>query len=281
MSKTLDAFRDGKAFIPFITAGDPDGDMTVKYILAMADAGADLIEVGIPFSDPTAEGPVIQEADAVALKNGMTVSGAFEVVEKVREKKPDLPLAFMTYVNPVFQYKGKEYEEQVRAGHRPSEKPEPYVPFFKRCKEDGIDALILADVPFEEQDEVLDVSDRYGVDLISMVSPTSEERIRTIAKNPRGFIYVVSSMGVTGVRSEFQYDTIEHMVHIIREANPEQKCAVGFGISNPEQAEKMATISDGAIVGSAILRKIHAGETVEEVADYVRSMKEAVMKAGK
>lgn len=281
MSKTLDAFRDGKAFIPFITAGDPDAESTVKYILAMADAGADLIEVGIPFSDPTAEGPVIQEADAVALKNGMTVSGAFEVVEKVREKKPDLPLAFMTYVNPVFQYKGKEYEEQVRAGHRPAEKPEPYVPFFKRCKEDGIDALILADVPFEEQDEVLDVSDRYDVDLISMVSPTSEDRICTIAKHPRGFIYVVSSMGVTGVRSEFQYDTIEHMVRIIRETNPEQKCAVGFGISNPEQAEKMAAISDGAIVGSAILRKIHAGASVEEVADYVRSMKEAVRKADK
>lgn len=281
MSKTLDAFRDGKAFIPFITAGDPDAGSTVEYILAMADAGADLIEVGIPFSDPTAEGPVIQEADAIALKNGMTVSGAFEVVEKVREKKPDLPIAFMTYVNPVFQYKGKEYENLVREGKRPVKKPKPYVPFFERCREDGIDALILADVPFEEQDEVLDVSDQYGVDLISMVSPTSEDRIRTIAKNPRGFIYVVSSMGVTGVRSEFKYDTIQHMVNIIRETNPDQKCAVGFGISKPEHAEKMAAISDGAIVGSAILRMIHAGASVSEVADYVRSMKEAVMRAAK
>lgn len=279
MSKTLNAFRNGKAFIPFITAGDPDAESTVKYILAMADAGADLIEVGIPFSDPTAEGPVIQEADAAALKNGMTVSGAFKVVEKVREVKPDLPLAFMTYVNPVFQYKGEEYEQKVKEGHRPEKAPEPYVPFFERCQKDGIDALILADVPFEEQDEVLDVSDRYGVDLISMVSPTSEDRIRTIARNPRGFIYVVSSMGVTGVRSDFQYDAIEHMVSIIRETNPDQKCAVGFGISKPEQAEKMASISDGAIVGSAILRMIHAGASVEEVADYVRSMKEAVQKA--
>ena len=268
MSKTLNAFKGGKAFIPFITAGDPDADTTVKAVLAMADAGADLIEIGIPFSDPTAEGPVIQEADALALKNGMTVEGVFAIVERIRKEKPDLPLAFMTYVNTVFKYRGKD-----------GEKAEPYVPFFKRCKEDGIDALILADVPFEEQDEVLAVSDAYGVDLISMVSPTSEDRIREIAKAPRGFIYVVSSMGVTGVRSSFQYDHIENMVRIIRETNPAAKCAVGFGISTPDQAEKMAALSDGAIVGSAILRKLHAGASVSDIAEYVRSMKEAVTKA--
>lgn len=270
MSKTLQAFKDGKAFIPFITAGDPDADTTVKDILAMADAGADLIEVGIPFSDPTAEGPVIQEADAIALRGGMTLNGAFEVVERVREVKPDLPLAFMTYVNTLFKYRG-DAQEGVET--------QPYVPFFKRCAKDGIDAVILADVPFEEQDEVLEVSDRYGVDLISMVSPTSEDRIREIARNPRGFIYVVSSMGVTGVRSSFQFDRIEKMVSIIRETNPSVKCAVGFGISTPEQAKKMASLSDGAIVGSAILRKIHAGATAEEIADYVRSMKQAVLEA--
>ncbi|MEE3419667.1 MAG: tryptophan synthase subunit alpha [Lachnospiraceae bacterium] len=270
MSKTLHAFKDGKAFIPFITAGDPDADTTVRDILAMADAGADLIEVGIPFSDPTAEGPVIQEADAIALKGGMTINGAFEVVERVREVKPDLPLAFMTYVNTLFKYRG-----DAPAGVA----TEPYVPFFERCAKDGIDAIILADVPFEEQDEVLAVSDKYGVDLISMVSPTSEDRIREIAKNPRGFIYVVSSMGVTGVRSEFQFDHIENMVRIIRETNPGVKCAVGFGISTPDQARKMASLSDGAIVGSAILRKIHAGATTEEIADYVRSMKQAVMES--
>ena len=178
------AFENKKAFIPFITAGYPNADASVEYILAAADAGADLIEVGIPFSDPTAEGPVIQKADMVALQNGMTVKGAFEVVERVRKVKPDLPIAFMTYINPVFKFRG-DAPEGVET--------EPYVPFFERCKADGIDALILADLPFEEQEEVLSVSDKYGVDLISMVSPTSEDRIRRIAKSPRGFIYVVSS----------------------------------------------------------------------------------------
>lgn len=266
MSKTLQAFKDNKAFIPFITAGDPDAESTYQYVLAMADAGADLIEIGIPFSDPTAEGPVIQEADARALKAGMTVNGAFELVERIRQARPELPLAFMTYVNPVFKYRG-DTPKGVET--------EPYVPFFKRCREDGVDALILADVPFEEQAEVLEVSDKYGVDLISMVAPTSEDRIREIAKNPRGFIYVVSSMGVTGVRENFQYDAIKHMVSIIRETNPKAKCAVGFGISKPEHARKMAALSDGAIVGSAIIRKIHAGASVDEIADYVREMKAA------
>lgn len=153
------------------------------------------------------------------------------------------------------------------------------MPFFERCKADGVDALILADLPFEEQEEVLSVSDKYGVDLISMVSPTSEDRIRRIAKSPRGFIYVVSSMGVTGVRSSFAYDTIGDMVRLIRETNPSVKCAVGFGISTPEQAEKMASISDGAIVGSAILRLIAGGGTKDDVYSYVKSMKDAVDRA--
>ncbi len=254
MTKTLKAFENKKAFIPFITAGYPNADASVEYILAAADAGADLIEVGIPFSDPTAEGPVIQKADMVALQNGMTVK----------------PIAFMTYINPVFKFRG-DAPEGVET--------EPYVPFFERCKADGIDALILADLPFEEQEEVLSVSDKYGVDLISMVSPTSEDRIRRIAKSPRGFIYVVSSMGVTGVRSSFAYDAIGNMVSLIRETNPSVKCAVGFGISTPEQAEKMASISDGAIVGSAILRLIAGGGTKEDVYTYVKSMKDAVDRA--
>ncbi|MEE0956149.1 MAG: tryptophan synthase subunit alpha [Eubacterium sp.] len=270
MSKTLDAFKKGKAFIPFITAGDPDADTTVHAVLAMADAGADLIEIGIPFSDPTAEGPVIQQADAIALKNGMNIEGVFDIVARIRAEKPELPLAFMTYVNTVFKYRGNAPKDA---------KTDPYVPFFARCKEAGIDAIILADVPFEEQGEVREVSDRYDVDLISMVAPTSEDRIREIAKDPRGFIYVVSSMGVTGVRSEFRYDRISEMVRIIRETNPSVKCAVGFGISTPEQAEKMASLSDGAIVGSAILKKIHAGAGIPEIAEYVRSMKEAVRRA--
>ncbi len=272
MSKTAKAFEGGKAFIPFITAGDPDADSSVKYILAAANAGADLIEIGIPFSDPTAEGPVIQEADAKAIENGMTVNGAFEVAERVRAEKPDLPLAFMTYINPVFKYRWNAPK---------GEKTEPYVPFFQRCKETGIDALILADLPYEEQEEVKSVADAYDVDLISMVSPTSEDRIRSIAKEAKGFVYIVSSMGVTGVRSEFQYDHIGKMAQMIRETNPDVKCAVGFGISKPEQAKEMASLSDGAIVGSAILRIIHADPAAAEqnIYEYVKEMKAAVKAA--
>ena len=270
MSRIRDAFTGGKAFIPFITAGYPDLETTRAALREAEENGADLIEIGIPFSDPTAEGPVIQKADMVALQNGMTVKGAFEVVERVRKVKPDLPIAFMTYINPVFKFRGDAPE---------GAETEPYVPFFARCQADGIDALILADLPFEEQEEVLPVSDKYGVDLISMVSPTSEDRIRRIAKSPRGFIYVVSSMGVTGVRSSFAYDAIGNMVSLIRETNPSVKCAVGFGISTPEQAEKMASISDGAIVGSAILRLIAGGGTKEDVYTYVKSMKDAVDRA--
>ena len=270
MSKTRAAFANGKAFIPFITAGDPDADSTVEYVLAMADAGADLIEIGIPFSDPTAEGPVIQEADAKALSGGMTVEGAFEVVRRVREKKPELPIAFMTYINPVFQYRG-----DALAGA----KTRPYAPFLEKCRELGVDALILADLPFEEQGEVLEAADACGVDLISMVSPTSKDRIREIARDPRGFIYVVSSMGVTGVRTEFRFDAIREMVDVIRETNPEAPCAIGFGISTPEQARKMAGMADGVIVGSAILRKIHGGADAGEIAAYVREMKQAAAEA--
>ncbi len=265
MTRLENAFRNKKAFIPFITAGDPDADSTVKYILAAARAGADLIEIGIPFSDPTAEGPVIQEADCRALSSGMTVKGAFEIAARVRAERPDLPLAFMTYLNPVFKYRGAD-----------GSGTKPYEPFFAQCREVGIDALIVPDLPYEEHEEALPYAKEAGVALISMVSPTSEDRIRQIARDAEGFIYVVSSMGVTGVRSSFQYDEIGRMVGIIREANPHIPCAVGFGISTPEQARNMAAISDGAIVGSAIIRIIHkGGDAEEEIYRYVSEMKEA------
>ena len=273
MSKVKNAFENKKAFIPFITAGDPDAESTVRFVLAAARAGADLIEIGIPFSDPTAEGPVIQEADSRALAAGMTVRGAFDVVRKVRAEDPEIPLAFMTYLNPVFKYRG-DTDGSI-----------PYEPFLAECSELGIDALIIPDLPFEEQEEILPCTEKYGVDLISMISPTSEERIRSIAESAKGFIYVVSSMGVTGVRSSFQYDAISRMISVIRETNPEIPCAVGFGISTPEQAEKMAAISDGAIVaivGSAIIRLIHRyGEDAEQaIFKYVSEIKAAVMRAG-
>lgn len=247
-----------KAFIPFITAGDPTADSTVKYILAMAKAGADLIEVGIPFSDPIAEGPVIQEADIRALSGGMTTDGVFDIVKRVREQS-DVPLAFMTYINPVFHY--------------------GYDKFFEKCKELDICAIIIPDMPFEERAEVKETAAKFGIKVIYLVAPTSHERVKSIAREAEGFIYIVSSMGVTGIRSDINTN-LDEIVSSIREVT-DTPCAIGFGISKPEQAKKMAGIADGAIVGSAIVKIIaEYGENAEEqVYEYVKSMKEAVMQA--
>ncbi len=259
MSNIRRAFQDGKAFIPFITAGDPTLDVTEKLVVAMAEAGADLIELGIPFSDPTAEGPVIQEANIRALKNGVTTDDVFAMVERVR-RTCDVPLVFMTYANVVYSY-GIEK-------------------FAKRERECGMDGLILPDVPFEEKEEFSIPFSKESLDLVSLIAPTSHERIKTIAKAAQGFVYVVSSLGVTGVRSNITTD-VGAMVKLVKEANPAVPAAIGFGISTPEQAEKMARVSDGVIVGSAIVRMIaaHGADSVGPVAEYVRSMKEAVMRA--
>ena len=256
MSNIAKAFANGKAFIPFVTCGDPDLETTANIVRAMAEAGADLIELGIPFSDPTAEGPVIQSANVRALSAGTTTDRIFDLVQDLR-KDVTIPMVFMTYANVVFSYGAEK--------------------FISTCQEIGIDGLILPDIPYEEKDEFDPICKRYGVDLISMVAPTSEERIAMVAKEASGFIYVVSSLGVTGVRSEITTD-IGAMVELIR-ANSSCPCAVGFGISTPEQAKKMAGLADGAIVGSAIVKLIaqYGREAVPYVADYVKQMKEAVL----
>lgn len=261
MNKINDPFKkvfdtpNKKAFIAFLTAGDPTPDCTVDFILEMERAGADLIEIGIPFSDPVAEGVVIQEASLRALKGGMTTDGAFEIVKRVREKS-QIPLVFMTYANPVFHY--------------------GYDRFFARCEELGVAGVIIPDMPFEEKQEMEEPAERHHVTVISMIAPTSESRIREIAGQAKGFLYVVSSMGVTGVRSEIRTD-LESMVESIRRAT-DIPCAVGFGISTPEQAGHMAAVSDGAIVGSAIVKLIaqYGEEAAPEIYRYVKSMKEAV-----
>lgn len=247
---------NGKAFIGFITAGDPTADNTVNCILEMERAGADLVEIGIPFSDPTAEGPVIQDANIRALKGGMTTDGAFDIVRRIREKSR-VPLAFMTYANPVFHY--------------------GYDKFFARCGELGVDAIIIPDLPFEEKQEMEEPANAHDVALISMIAPTSESRIQEIASEAKGFIYVVSSMGVTGVRSKIRTD-MGAIVESIRKVT-DVPCAVGFGISTPEQAGKMAAVSDGAIVGSAIVKLVaqYGNDAPGEVYRYVKSMKEAVL----
>lgn len=254
MSRIQDAFTNGKAFIPFVTGGDPDMETTERLLCEMAAKGADLIELGIPFSDPIAEGPVIQEADKRALDGGSTTDQLFDLVERVR-KKIDIPLVFMTYLNAVYSY-GSER-------------------FLSNCKRAGIDGIIVPDLPFEEKDELRDLCRQYEVELISFIAPTSKERIKTIAKEAEGFIYCVSSMGVTGVRSEITSD-VEGMVNLVREVT-DIPVAVGFGIATPKQAEDMAKISDGVIVGSAIVKIIaeQGKDSVKAVGEYVADMKAA------
>lgn len=252
MSRIGEAFHNKKAFIPFVTGGDPTLDITEQLLYAMEEAGADLIEIGIPFSDPIAEGVVIQEANERALKAGCTTDKLFDMVLRARQRVT-VPMVFLTYLNPIYTY-GKEK-------------------FMKRCEECGIDGIIVPDMPFEEKGELLNVCEKYGVDIISLIAPTSNERIRMIAGEAKGYIYCVSSLGVTGVRSEIKTD-IAGMVKLVRETT-EVPCAVGFGISTPEQARKMAGLSDGAIVGSAIVKIVaeYGKDCVPHVAEYVRIMK--------
>lgn len=255
MTEIKEAFAKGKAFIPFITCGDPDLETTKKIVHSMAANGADLIELGIPFSDPTAEGPVIQEANLRALTGGVTTDKIFDMVRELR-KDLTLPMVFMTYANVVFSYDSEK--------------------FISTCAEIGINGLILPDLPFEEKEEFSDICKKYHVALISLIAPTSANRIAMIAKEAEGFIYIVSSLGVTGVRSEINTD-IASLVKLVRE-NSSVPCAVGFGISTPEQAAKMAGISNGAIVGSAIIKLVarYGKDAAGPVGEYVKTMKDAL-----
>lgn len=255
MSNIQKAFENGKAFIAFITCGDPDLATTAKAVRAAAENGADLIELGIPFSDPTAEGPVIQGANLRALTGGVTTDKIFAFVKELR-RDVKIPMVFMTYANVVFSYGAKK--------------------FISTCREIGIDGLILPDLPFEEKEEFQPLCKQYGVDLISLIAPTSENRIAMIAKEAEGFLYIVSSLGVTGTRSEIKTD-LAAIVKVVRE-NTNVPCAIGFGISTPEQAKKMADISDGAIVGSAIIKLLekHGKDAPKYVGEYVKSMKNSI-----
>lgn len=255
MSNIRKAFENGKAFIPFITCGDPDLETTYKSVMAAIENGADLIELGIPFSDPTAEGPVIQGANLRALSGGVTTDKIFDLVKRLRGET-DIPMVFMTYANVVFSYgSGK---------------------FISICSDVGIDGLIIPDLPYEEKDEFLPYCKKYGVDLISLIAPTSGDRVAMIAKEAEGFIYVVSSLGVTGTRSSIETD-LSSIVNIIRE-NTDVPCAIGFGISTPAQAHDMAALADGAIVGSAIIKLLeqYGKDAPEYIGAYVKSMKEAL-----
>ncbi|MBQ8640093.1 MAG: tryptophan synthase subunit alpha [Lachnospiraceae bacterium] len=255
MSNIKSAFENGKAFLAFITCGDPDLETTAAAVRAAVENGADLIELGIPFSDPTAEGPVIQGANLRALTGGVTTDKIFDFVRELR-RDVKVPMVFMTYANVVFSYGAER--------------------FISTCQSIEIDGLILPDLPFEEKEEFLPLCHKYGVDLISLIAPTSENRIAMIAKEAEGFLYIVSSLGVTGARSEIKTD-LPSIVQVVRQ-HTDIPCAIGFGISTPEQARKMADISDGVIVGSAIVKLMekHGTDAPEHVGAYVKSMKDAL-----
>lgn len=256
MSRVGDVFKNNKAFIPFVTAGDPNLETTEKLVIAMAEAGADLIELGIPFSDPVAEGVVIQRADERALRAGTTTDRIFDTVRRIRAVT-DVPLAFMTYINPIFVY-GPEK-------------------FLRNCRDCGVDAVIVPDLPFEEKGEIKAYCQQYGIALISLIAPTSDARIGAIAREAEGFVYVVSSLGVTGVRSEIVTD-LGKMIERVK-AEKAIPCAVGFGISTPDQAREVSKVADGVIVGSAIVKLVeqYGEDAVAPVRDYVCTMKQAML----
>ena len=255
MSRIKEAFENGKAFIAFVTCGDPDLEPTGAVVREMVKNGADLIELGIPFSDPTAEGPVIQGANLRALNGGVTTDQIFEFVKELR-RDVSVPMVFMTYANVVFSYGAER--------------------FISTCRKIGMDGLILPDLPYEEKEEFQPICRRFGLELISLIAPTSENRIARIAGEAEGFVYLVSSLGVTGMRSEIKTD-LASIVEAIRR-NTEIPCAIGFGISTPEQAARMAGLADGVIVGSAIIRLIekYGRQAPEHVGRYVKEMKDAI-----
>lgn len=255
MSNISRAFENGKAFIAFITCGDPDLETTAAAVRAAAANGADLIELGIPFSDPTAEGPVIQGANIRALQGGVTTDKIFDLVRELR-RDVTIPLVFMTYANVVFSYGADR--------------------FLSACRDIGIDGLILPDVPYEEKEEFLPQCRQYGIDLISLIAPTSHNRVAMIAREAEGFLYIVSSLGVTGTREEIRTD-LASIVEVVRQ-NTQIPCAIGFGISTPEQARQMAGLSDGVIVGSAIIKILekYGTQAPPYIGEYVKSMKEAI-----
>jgi tryptophan synthase alpha chain len=256
MSDIAAAFDHGKAFVAFVTAGDPTLDASYDNILALIDGGADLIEIGVPFSDPIAEGPVIQAANVRALSAGATIDGVFALAARVKAARPAVPLVLLTYLNPVFHLR--------------------YERFCARCAESGVAGLVIPDLPFEEQGELKPIATAHGVDVITLVAPTSAERVRRIAGDAAGFVYLVSSLGVTGMRSRITTD-LGAMAALIREAS-DVPVAVGFGVTTPEQAAEIAAVADGVIVGSKIVSLVaeFGLDAPEHLRDYARSIKAAI-----
>jgi tryptophan synthase alpha chain len=244
-----------KAFIAYITAGDPDLSATEDIVLALESSGADIIELGIPFSDPMADGPTIQAASYRALQNKVNLKKIFKMVAHLR-KITDIPLVFMTYYNPVFKY--------------------GLTPFFRSCAACGVDGVIIPDLPYEEAKELIALGKKHGVATIFLAAPTStRERIKHIAKVSTGFIYYVSLTGVTGARSKLPPEVIANVKAIKKLTD--KPVAVGFGISNPGQAKDIAKVSDGIIIGSAIVRIIgEKKRMIPRISNFAKQMAKAI-----
>lgn len=246
-----------KALVTFLTFGDPDIETSKSLVLEMEKSGADLIELGIPFSDPMAEGPVIQAANVRALKNEINLDIIFNAVKELRENT-QIPLVFLMYFNSLLSY-GIEK-------------------FFESCQNAGVDGVIIPDLPFEESDEIYDYTQKYGVYQISMVSPTSsDERMKKICDRAKGFLYCVSSLGVTGVREGFSTDFDDIFARLNSLSNI-PKC-IGFGISKPEHISALKRYCDGLIVGSAIVKQVGAGETTDDKINNVKQKVEELAAA--
>lgn len=245
-----------KALITFLTVGDPDLEMSEKLVLEMEKQGADIIELGVPFSDPSADGPVIQEADNRALANGVDIYKVFDFMAQIRNKV-SVPLVFLLYYNVILQYGSEK--------------------FFAKCREVGTDAVIIPDLPYEESGEIAEYTEKYGVYQIQLVSPISHERIKAIAESAKGFLYCVSSLGVTGEKAEFHTD-FKGFFEAIKKYTHVPAC-VGFGISNKEQVGMLKEYCDGVIVGSAIVGAVAKGNTDEEKLENLRE-KVKELKAG-
>lgn len=221
-------------FIPFIVAGDPHPNVTVDLALTLQEAGASIIELGIPYSDPLADGPVIQRAAARALKNGVTLKNSIKLVSTMRKKGLKIPVIIFTYYNPVLQL-GEE-------------------DFFALVRQNEVDGILIPDLPFEESEDLRDKCQRNGVAFISLVAPTSANRIKKIATNAKGFLYCVSALGVTGVRNTIQEDIFSFLEEVNEHSTV--PVAVGFGISNSAQIEALKDHCDGVVIGSALVQQI-------------------------
>lgn len=261
----LFADRSRKRFIPFITVGDPTPEAAFHLVRAMVDAGADIIELGVPYSDPLADGPTIQRASQRALQHGVSIADALQLVSRLRESGVEAGIVLFSYFNPVLQY-GIER-------------------FFADLAAHGADGVVIPDLPIEENGPAVAAAKQNGLHVISLVAPTSDTRIKTIGEQATGFLYCVSSLGVTGARAELREDLADFLQRV--KASTTAPTAVGFGISTPEQVRAVASHTDGVIVGSAIVQEIekhqdqlkdpaHMPEAVEKIKTFVQQLVSAL-----